>query len=100
MIFSLKQWLEKRRRLRQLWKSDAQTLIERDEPNAYYTAQRLAARLRATGDQSGFFHWTKVAAEVARRSSVAEMDISVVEEIASDEFKKSRTRESSASDPS
>lgn len=100
MISYLRQWLEKRRRLRQLWKSDAQMLIERDEPNAYYTAQRLAARSRATGDRSGFFHWTKVAVEVARRSSVAEMDISVVEEIASDEFKKSRTRESSVFDPS
>jgi hypothetical protein len=98
MISYLRQWVEKRRAVRRLWKADAQTLIEGNEPEAYYTAQRLAARSRAIGDQLGFFHWTKVAAEVARRSSIAKMDISVVDGIVSDEFENSSTRSGSVSD--
>lgn len=101
MISSLMQWLEKRRGLRQLWKADAQMLVERDERNAYYTAQRLAARSRVAGDQTSFFHWTKVASEIARRSPLAEMDFSIVEEIVAEEFKKSsRIRKGPVSGPS
>jgi hypothetical protein len=40
----LMRWIERRRAIRQAWQSDARELIERDEPNAYYNAQRLAAR--------------------------------------------------------
>ena len=82
MLSFLMGWVRKRRMLRKLWQADAQHLIDADERNAYYSAQRLAAKSRATGDADGFFHWSKVAAEVARRSSVAEMDFAVVQSIA------------------
>lgn len=52
----LTKWLEKRRQIRGLWKADARELIARDERNAYYDAQRLAARSRASGDIAGFVH--------------------------------------------
>ena len=67
------------RAIRRLWQQDARELISRDERSAYYTAQRLAARARAEGDRASLVHWVKVAAEVARASPVAEMDLSVVE---------------------
>ncbi len=79
-------WVRKRRMLRELWQTDAQLLIDADEHNSYYSAQRLAARSRARGDADGFLHWSKVAAEVARRSSIAEMDFSVVETIVRSEL--------------
>lgn len=82
MLSILTGWVRKRRMLRKLWQADAQLLIDADERNAYYSAQHLAAKSRATGDADGFFHWSKVAAEVARRSSVAEMDFEVVQSIA------------------
>ncbi len=85
MLSLFRSWLQKRRQLRALWKADAQELIARDERNAYYTAQRLAARSRAIGDPNGFLHWAKVAAEVARSSAVAEMDYSVVQSIVREE---------------
>jgi len=72
--------------LRRLWREDAQALIEQDEPNAYYTAQRLAARCRARGDKDSFFHWAKVAAEVARLSPLTEMNYAVVEAIVAEEL--------------
>lgn len=90
MFSHFKGWLERRLALRRLWQQDAKTLIDREERTAYYAAQRLAARSRAIGDGAGFFHWTKVAAEVARTSSAAEMDISVVDAIVAEELEKSR----------
>ena len=75
----LRRWIERRRAIRRLWQQDARELISRDERSAYYTAQRLAARARAEGDRASLVHWVKVAAEVARASPVAEMDLSVVD---------------------
>lgn len=46
-------WLERRRTPRRAWRTDARELIERDETNAYYDAQRLAARARAQGSCDG-----------------------------------------------
>lgn len=89
MFAILRDWFKKRRRLRVLWKSDAELLLRRDERNAYYNAQRLAARSSALKDTDGFFHWSKVAAEVARRSSIAEMDLAVVEAIVNEELSRS-----------
>ncbi len=86
MISRLRNWIKKRQQLRAIWWSDAELLLRRDERNAYYDAQRLAARCRAEKDRDGFFHWTKVAAEVARRSSVTEMEISVVAVIVDEEL--------------
>jgi len=83
-------WIEKRRQIRQRWQQDARTLIEKHGRQAYYEAQRLAARSRAQGDRSGFWHWAKVASEIARLSPVAEMDMKVVQTIADEEMQKHR----------
>jgi hypothetical protein len=60
-------------------------LVEADAVNAYYEAQRRAARARVRGNGQEFFHWAKVAAEVARMTPQAEMDIDVVQAIAVEE---------------
>jgi hypothetical protein len=82
----MKTWFARRRHLRSMWKADARELIARDERNAYYDAQRLAARCRAAGDTAGFVHWAKAAADVARVSSVADMNMSVVDAIVTEEM--------------
>lgn len=46
--------------------ADARILVAADEVNAYYEAQCRAAQARVRGDGQEFFHWAKVAAEVAR----------------------------------
>lgn len=83
-------WIEKRRHIRQRWQQDARTLIEKHGRQAYYEAQRLAARSRAQGDRSRFWHWAKTASEVARLSPVVEMDMKVVQAIADEEMQKYR----------
>lgn len=88
MLDLLRRWLDHRKQIRRRWKSDAARLIRLDEPGAYYAAQRFAARSRAAGDRAEFYHWAKVAAEVARRSPIAEMDLAVVERIAAEELDK------------
>ena len=85
MMSHLKRWIDRRRQLRRLWQEDARDLIRRDERIAYYSAQRLAARARARGDRRAFWHWAKVASEVARVSPRAEMDAATVEAIAAEE---------------
>lgn len=65
-------------------------MIERHGRYAYYEAQRQAARSRAQGDGSGFWHWAKVASEVARLSPVAEMDMKIVQAIVDEEMRKHR----------
>lgn len=90
MFRILTNWIEKRRQLRYHWQQDARSVIEKHGRHAYYEAQRLAARSRAIRDRSGFWHWAKVAAEVARLSPVAEMDMKVVQEIADEEMRKHR----------
>ena len=86
MIFAmLQQWLKRRRQTRQRWQADARVLVEQDEVGAYYEAQRRAARAR-TLDQAGeFLHWAKVAAEVARISPHAEMDLATAQAIVDSE---------------
>lgn len=41
---------------------------------SYYEAHRRAAAARAHGDSDEFWHWTKVAAEIACINPTAEMD--------------------------
>lgn len=65
-------------------------MIERYGRDAYYEAQRLAARSRAQANRSGFCHWAKVASEVARLSPVVQMDMKVVQAIADEEMRKHR----------
>jgi hypothetical protein len=52
-------------------------------------AQRRAARARARGDKADFYHWAKVAAEIARISPQAEMDIQMVTAIVAEEERRS-----------
>ena len=85
MLRALKRWIERRRAKRQLVDEDARDLIRRDERNAYYDAQRLAAHSRFRGDGMGFWHWAAVAAEVARLSPMAEMDMRTVQAIVDEE---------------
>ena len=61
------------------WTLDANRFFDPDP------AQRRAARARHRGDQNEFYHWAKVAAEVARITPHAEMNIDVVRRIADEE---------------
>ena len=85
MIGAISRWIERRARIRVAWKDDAGMLLEQFGMHAYYTAQRLAARSRFRGDREGFWHWAKVAAEVARISPDVEMDMAIVERIVEEE---------------
>lgn len=90
MLGALRRWMETRRQIRRRWQVDARRLVLRDEADAYYEAQRLAARTRASGQAREFIHWTKVAAEVARISLHAHMDLAVVQAIVDDEMRHGR----------
>lgn len=79
MLRFLVGWVEKRRQIRRRWQQDARVMIEQHGRRAYYEAQRLVAHSRAQADGSGFWHWAKLASEVARLSPVVEMDLNVVQ---------------------
>ncbi|WP_119258576.1 hypothetical protein [Shinella zoogloeoides] len=82
MIELLWQWIEHRREIRRRWQEDARQLAAVDPVNAYYEAQRRAARSRTRGNAGDYWHWTKVASEVARIEPRADMDFAVVKAIA------------------
>lgn len=86
MLGFFHRWIDRRRQLRALWQADARRLILNNELMSYYDAQRLAARSRAIGDKNGIWHWSKVAAEVARLSDKARMDMATVTAIADKEL--------------
>jgi len=85
MIAFLRQWIEHRRAVRRRWQEDARRLAGADPINAYYEAQRRVARSRAQGNAGEYWHWAKVASEVARIEPRAEMDFEVVKAIADQE---------------
>ncbi|WP_266064302.1 hypothetical protein [Brucella intermedia] len=85
MIAFLRQWIEHRRAVRRRWQEDARRLAGADPINAYYEAQRRAARSRAQGNAGEYWHRAKVASEVARIEPRAEMDFAVVKAIADQE---------------
>ncbi|HCL67663.1 MAG TPA: hypothetical protein DIC56_23070 [Rhizobium sp.] len=85
MIGFLRQWIEHRRAIRRRWQDDARRLAAVDRVNAYYEAQRRAARSRAQGNAGEYWHWAKVASEVARIEPRAQMDFEVVKAIADQE---------------
>jgi hypothetical protein len=85
MIKFLKQWIAGRQAIRRRWQEDARRLAVTDPVNAYYEAQRRAARSRAQGYASEYWHWAKVASEVARIQPRAAMDFEVVKAIADQE---------------
>lgn len=71
--------------MRRRWQTDARALVTTDEIKAYYEAQRRAARARVRADTAEFYHWVRVAAEVARIARLAEMDIDVVRAVVAEE---------------
>lgn len=88
MIAAVARWIERQRTIRRRWQADARALVATDAANAYYEAQRLAARARFGGDRAEFYHWAKVAAEVARIAPLAEMDIDIVRAVVRDEERR------------
>lgn len=90
MFAAVRRWGEHRRQIRHRWQSDARTLLGHSQAGAYYDAQRRAARARFDGNRAEFFHWAKVAAEVARLSPLAEMDMDVVRAIVDEEERRRR----------
>lgn len=85
MIAFLRQWIEHRRAIRRRWQGDARRLAASDPDNAYYEAQRRAARSRAQGNAGESWHWAKVASEVVRIEPRAEMNFEIVKVIADEE---------------
>ncbi len=85
MLAAIGRWIERRRAIRRRWQADARALVAADEVNAYYEAQRRAARARVRTDRAEFYHWAKVAAEVARIAPLARMDIDVVRAVVAEE---------------
>ena len=88
MLAVIGRWIERRRTIRRRWQADACALVAADEVNAYYEAQRRAARARVRSDRAEFYHWAKVAAEVARIAPLAEMDIDIVRAVVRDEERR------------
>ncbi len=87
MFHRLAAWIERRKQIRQRWQQDARAMIAAHGRLAYYEAQRLTARSRSQGNGSEFWHWAKVASEVARLSPAVEMDMKVVQAIADEEMR-------------
>lgn len=87
----IKRYLEKRRQVRDQVRADARALALVDPVNAYYDAQRMAARCRHAGERNDFLHWSNVAAEVARIEPRAEMDFTKVRAI--DDREEARHRQ-------
>ena len=81
MLHVFSAWLERRKAIRARWSHDARLLVKGNEHDAYYEAHRRAAHCRAAGQHGEAWHWTKVAAEVARISPHAEMEMAVVQAI-------------------
>lgn len=90
MFARFRHWIDYRLALRRCWQVDAKRLIAAEEANAYYEAQRRAARARVRGNGREFYHWAKVAAEIARLSPQVEMNLAVLKHIVDDEERRSR----------
>lgn len=88
MFGRLRHWIDYRRDLRRRWQDDAKRLLAAEETNAYYEAQRRATRARVRRDRDEFYHWAKVAAELARLSPQMEMDMAVLKHIVDEEERR------------
>lgn len=84
MFAATSKWIERRRTIRRRSQAGARALVAADEVNAYYEAQRRAARARIGDNRAAFYHWVKVAAEVGRVAPRAEMDIAIVRTVAAE----------------
>src|SRR5690606_28709932 len=89
MLMTIRSWLDRRYALRHRWQEDARQLLSTEETRAYYEAQRRATRYRVGGDRAEFYHWAKVAAEIARLSPQVEMDLTTLRAIVADEERRS-----------
>lgn len=67
--------------MRSRWQSDACSLVADQPRTSYYEAQRRAAAARRDGDADEFWHWSKVAAEVARICPEADMNLETLKRI-------------------
>lgn len=85
MIRFLTRWLAHRRAIRRRWQADARLLAISDPAGSYYEAQRRAFHSRSTGDIDEFWHWSKVASEIARIEPRAEMDFAVLRGVSDQE---------------
>ncbi|MGB3390346.1 MAG: hypothetical protein WBA88_20460 [Pseudaminobacter sp.] len=90
MFAVITRWIAYRHYLRRRWREDARRLLVAEELGAYYEAQRRATRARVRGEKAEFYHWAKVAAEVARLSPEVEMNIVTLRAIVSEEEGRSR----------
>ena len=88
MLAAITSWIDRRRALRRRWQKDARRLLMVEETNAYYEAQRRATRYRVRGDKAEFYHWAKVAAEIARLSPRVEMDLGMLRRIVAEEERR------------
>ncbi len=86
--------LEKRRQDRDRCRAEAIKFALADPENAYYNAQRLAARCRCAGQAEEYVHWSRVAAEIARIEPRAEMNFAKVKAI--NDREEARQRQSKA----
>ena len=92
MLEAINCWRRQRRARRNRWREDALYLLAAEDAGAYYEAQRRAARSRLGGDREEFFHWVKVAAEVARLSPTVAMDLAVLRDLVAAEEQRSGQR--------
>jgi hypothetical protein len=86
----LRHWIDHRYELRRRWQDDAKRLLAAEEANAYYEAQRRATRARIRRDRGEFYHWAKVAAEIARLSPEVDMNIKVLKRVVDEEERRIR----------
>ena len=85
MIRFLTRWLAHRRAIRRRWQADAKLLAISNPAGSYYEAQRRAFHCRCTVDLDEFWHWSKVASEIARIEPRAEMDFAVLKALSDQE---------------
>lgn len=81
MFRLVQNWVQRRKQIRRRWQSDARMLVADQPRTSYYEAQRRAAAARQRQDRDGFWHWSKVAAEIARIGPAAAMDLDTVKSV-------------------
>jgi hypothetical protein len=85
MFRFLYRWLGHRQAIRRRWQSDAKLLAGRDPVRAYYESQRRVFHSRSEGDFHEYWHWAKVASEVARIEPRVEMDFDILKVLSDQE---------------
>ena len=70
----LRDYFKRWRARRMRWQADARHLIGINKRMAFHLAQIQFARARVAGEWREAWHWTKVAAEIARICPEADLD--------------------------